>query len=162
MQLIFREAVAGDSEVLTHISFAAKGYWNYPPKYYEVWRDELTLTPAYIEKNIVHVAECAGRVIGYFALTEVPADFWAGRVFVRRGHWLEHIFILPEYIGRGVGSQLVALLKTKCLAMNIDKLFIFADPHAKGFYDKLGARYLGDSPSSIDGRTVPLYELVIK
>jgi GNAT superfamily N-acetyltransferase len=161
MQLTFRAAVAGDSEALTHLSFAAKGYWNYPPEYFAVWRDELTITPEYIAKNIVQVAECAGRVVGYFSLTEVAADFWAGQVYVRQGHWLEHIFVLPEYIGQGVGSRLMAELKAHCLVRNIARLYIFTDPNARVFYDKLGARFLEESPSSIPGRTVPLYELDI-
>jgi hypothetical protein len=36
---------------------------------------------------------------------------------------------------------------------DIRNLFIFVDPFAKGFYDKIGAGYLYDSMSSIPGRS---------
>lgn len=162
MEILVRAASISDSRVLTDISFAAKKYWNYPEEYLEVWKNELTITPAYIQNNIVYLAEQGGQVIGYFSLVEVENDFWTGNVFVNKGFWLEHIFILPDYIGKGIGSNLIHILKTKCQEMKIDKIYIFSDPNAKGFYDKIGAHYLGESLSSIEGRTVPQYELIIK
>jgi len=161
MNIVIRPATINDDEVLTNISFASKRYWKYPEQYIEVWKDELTITPSYILKNTVHVAEVTGQVAGYFSLVEVKEDFWAGKVFVNKGIWLEHIFVLPEYIGKGIGSKLIAVLRTKCKEMKIDKVNIFSDPHAKGFYDKLGACYIGEALSSIKGRTVSLYELHI-
>lgn len=161
MAIVVRPAVANDSEGLTQISFAAKRYWNYPEQYFEVWQEELTITPSYIRDNTVYVAENGGQVIGYFSLVEVKEDFWAGTVFVNEGIWLEHIFILPEYIGKGIGSKLIAFLKIKCVEMKIDKVNIFSDPNAKGFYDKLGACYISESLSSIPGRAVSLYTLHI-
>lgn len=161
MNVIIRPATIHDSEVLTQISFASKRYWNYPEEYFEVWKDELTITPQYIENNIVYVAEKDGQTVGYFSLVEVKGDFWAGKVFVKKGFWLEHIFMMPEHIGIGVGFVLIGVLKEKCKEMKINKINIFVDPNAQGFYDKLGACYIGESPSSIKGRMVSLYELVI-
>ncbi|CUH97381.1 hypothetical protein P22_3509 [Propionispora sp. 2/2-37] len=161
MTSIVREADLSESHILTDISFAAKRYWNYPKAYFEIWKDELTITPEYIQNNKVCVAEVDGRVVGYFSLVEVKRDFWAGRVFVNAGFWLEHIFIQPEYIGRGIGTQLINYLEAMCRELGVDKVRIFSDPNANGFYDKMSARYLGESPSSIEGRTVSLYELDI-
>lgn len=161
MQIVIREALVSDSEILTQISFASKRHWNYPEHYFDSWKDELTITPAYIENNRVYVAEANGQIVGYFSLVEIKSDFWIGKVFVSKGFWLEHIFILPEYIGKNIGTKLVDVLKVKCSEININKVKIFSDPNAKGFYNKLGACYLGESPSSIEGRTVSLYELDI-
>ena len=162
MGIFIREALVSDSHTLTEISFTSKRYWDYPYQYFEIQKDELTITPAYIQNNKVYVAEANGKIVGYLSVVEVKNDFWAGKVFVNKGFWLEHIFILPEYIGKSIGTKLVDFLKVKCNEMNIDKVKIFSDPNAKGFYDKLGACYLGESPSSIEGRTVSLYELYIK
>lgn len=156
-----RPASISDSRVLTHISFAAKKYWNYPKEYFKIWEKELTITAEYIQTNVVYIVEEQEQAIGYFSLVEVKEEFWAGKVFVNKGFWLEHIFILPDYIGQGIGSQLIDILKLKCREMKIDKIYIFSDPHATGFYDKLGAQYRGESPSSIEGRTVSQYELRI-
>jgi maltose O-acetyltransferase len=49
-----------------------------------------------------------------------------------------------------------------CKELGIEKLYIFSDPNAKGFYLKIGADYINESPSSIDGRTVALFEIKIK
>ncbi|SFM27421.1 GNAT family N-acetyltransferase [Pelosinus propionicus] len=145
--LEIRKAVADDSKVLTQISFMSKRYWNYPEQYFEIWKDELTITPSYIQNNIVYLAERDGQVLGYFSLVQVDEGFW-----------LEHIFIMPKCIGKGIGSKLIATLKSKCKELKIDKVNILSDPNAKGFYDKLGACYLGESPSNIEGRTVSIYE----
>ncbi|MDQ7096703.1 GNAT family N-acetyltransferase [Desulfosporosinus sp. PR] len=154
-----RQAKPAESAVLTSLSFASKRYWNYPEAYFAVWEKELTIAPEYIHNNIVYVAEIKGNISGYLSIVEVKEDFWAGSVFVRKGLWLEHIFILPELIGKGIGSHLMAFALDICRKRAIDRLLIFSDPNAKGFYDKLGARFIEDSPSSIEGRTVLLYEL---
>lgn len=161
MHLLIRPAMAADSEKLTKISFASKRYWGDPEEYFDVWKAELTITPSYISNNTVYVAEDEGQMIGYFALSEVKNDFQAGNVLVTAGHWLEHIFILPEYVGKGIGTQLMNHLRSLCKARSITRVRIFSDPHARGFYAKNGARYLGESPSSIKGRTVSLYEIYI-
>jgi hypothetical protein len=41
------------------------------------------------------------------------------------------------------------------------KLLVFSDPHAKGFYLKMGAGFIQDCPSSIEGRTIPMMEFEI-
>jgi hypothetical protein len=45
------------TEALTKISFAAKGYWNYPEAYFEIWKDELTIGSDYVQENDVFVYE---------------------------------------------------------------------------------------------------------
>lgn len=162
MDILIRPALMSESSVLTDISFASKRHWQYPDSYFDIWKDELTITSSYIKDNIVYVAEKNGQVIGYFSLVEVKNDFWAGKVFVKKGFWLEHIFILPGYIGKGIGTQLMGYLVSICKKRGIGKVRILSDPYARGFYDKIGARYIGESPSSIEGRTVSLYELGIQ
>ncbi|MBP2644251.1 MAG: GCN5-related N-acetyltransferase [Firmicutes bacterium] len=161
MNILIRPAKEADSKVLTEISFVSKRYWNYPEEYFAVWKDELTITPSYIQHNRLYIAEVDGKEAGYFSLVEVENDFWAGKVFVAKGFWLEHIFIRPEYIGCGIGSQLVEHLKSICKELGLKKVLVFSDPNARGFYDKMGVRYRKEVASSIEGRTVSFYELDI-
>lgn len=37
-----------DADILTEIGFSAKKHWNYPDNYYEIWKDELTITDGYV------------------------------------------------------------------------------------------------------------------
>lgn len=165
MEVQIRKAYPEESAILTDISFSSKRYWNYPEEYFEVWKDELTITPEYILKNHVKLAEykgANGKILGYYSIVKNDNDFWVGKVFVMKGYWLEHIFIRPEFIGKGIGTQLIKDLIKTGKELEIEKVYIFSDPYAKGFYDKIGADYIKESPSSIDGRTVSLYELKIK
>lgn len=157
MEIRIRPARPNEAEELTRISLASKRYWKDPETYFQVWEKELTITPRYILKNKVFVAEAEGRLAGYFSITEVKEDFLAGKVPVQKGFWMEHLFLLPRYIGKGIGSRLMRFAKVYCQQNEISKLYLFSDPHAKGFYQKIGANYLGESPSSIKGRTVPLF-----
>lgn len=85
----------------------------------------------------------------------------AGKVFVKHGFWLEHIFIKPNFIKKGIGSKLINFATKYCIENNIEILNIFSDPNAKGFYEKIGAKYISEYESSIENRTVSLYEYTI-
>lgn len=169
MPLSIRPAGPEDAGTLTEISFAAKRGWGYPESYFEIWRTELTITPAYIESNIVYVAEQAGavegtgecEVLGYYSIVENPADRQVGKVFVSQGFWLQHIFIRPGHWRRGIGRRLIEHAREEGRRRSIESLRIFADPFAKGFYDRLGAEYLGESPSNIEGRMIPMFALAV-
>ncbi|MBV5282378.1 MAG: GNAT family N-acetyltransferase [Paludibacter sp.] len=155
------KAQNSDTDVLTDISFAAKKHWNYPDSYYDLWRDELTITKEYILQNIVFKALYMDVVIGFYSITENKEDFYSGGTFVKKGFWLEHLFIKPEYHKLGIGALLINHAKQVSRDLGITDLLIFVDPYAKGFYDKVGARYLYDSKSSIPGRMIPVYGLRI-
>lgn len=161
MQITIRKALMSDSVILTKISFAAKRVWNYPEAYFDIWRDELTISPEYLQHNTVYLAEVNDEIAGYYSIVHKKQDFHSGQVFVAAGYWLEHIFIKPSHIGQGIGSVLMGHARQVCIESEIDKLFIFSDPNSKGFYDKIGASFVGESPSNIEGRTVSLYELKI-
>jgi GNAT superfamily N-acetyltransferase len=150
-----------DCDVLTEISFAAKKHWNYPNSYYDLWKDELTISTAYINQNIVYKAQFADVILGFYSIVEIKSDFYAGETFVKKGFWLEHLFIKPDYHKFGIGRLMIDHAKMISKTMGISNLLIFVDPFAKGFYDKIGADYQYDSKSSIPGRLIPVYNLKI-
>ena len=157
-----RQAQNIDAHLLTEISFAAKRHWKYPDNYYDIWRDELTITKDYIHQNIVFKALYIDSVLGFYSIIENEADFYSGDTLVKKGFWLEHIFIKPEYHKLGIGVLLINHAKQVSKDMGISDLLIFVDPYAKGFYDKVGADYLYDSKSSIPGRIIPVYSFAIQ
>jgi GNAT superfamily N-acetyltransferase len=157
MDIKIRKAKPQEHEILTEISFAAKRYWDYPQEYFDVWKDELTISEDYIKNNIVFAAEADATLAAYYSVVEVKQDFMAGRTKVEKGFWLEHMFVLPKFIGGGIGGALYAHMKDFCNDNGIAELRIFADPNAKGFYEKMGAVYIEERPSSIEGRTVSLF-----
>lgn len=146
--LIIRKALQSDYQLLTDISFKAKKYWKYPDKYYEIWKDELTITTDYIKNNLVYIAEFENKIIAYYSI-----------VFYQNEYYLEHIFVLPEFIGNGIGTHLMEHARVIAKAEEIKELKIMVDPYAKGFYEKIGARFIENISSNIEGRKIPLFEI---
>jgi maltose O-acetyltransferase len=156
-----RMAYPNEGITLTEIAFAAKRTWNYPESYFDIWKDELTITKEYIEKNIVFVYEKREHVVGFYSIVSVIDDFMAGNVPVKKGFWLEHLFIKPSFQHKGIGRKLMEHVITYCEENWIDELKIFVDPNAIGFYEIMGATFIENSPSSIEGREIPVYGFTI-
>jgi hypothetical protein len=69
---LIKSAKKKEAKILTKISYKSKGYWNYPQEYFDIWNNELTISPDYIEKNVVFVFELGGALVGYYSLVELP------------------------------------------------------------------------------------------
>jgi GNAT superfamily N-acetyltransferase len=140
-------AAPDDAEILTRIAFAAKSYWGYPERWIEQWQEALTITPEFISDNEVHAVVFEEEMGGFYAL-------------VGRGREveLEHLWILPEHMGTGIGRELFDHAVRKAAALGATSLRIEADPNAEGFYRRMGARREGENVYEIEGhkRELPL------
>ena len=154
-------ALSADAQKLTQIAFAAKRHWGYPEEYYQAWKNELTITGAYIRNNKVFKYLLNKEIIGFYSLVFNPKGFKSGDVYIEKGYWLEHIFILPEHHRKGFGREMISHLKELATDKFISEILIFVDPYAKGFYEKTGATFAYNSKSSIPGRMIPIYKLKI-
>ncbi|MBX7169716.1 MAG: GNAT family N-acetyltransferase [Pyrinomonadaceae bacterium] len=117
-----RQAKFEDAETLSQIAFAAKSYWNYPENWLKIWKDALTITPEFIEKNEVYLAESDGKVLGFYAL-----------IVENDKVQLEHLWISPENIGGGIGKILMADAIEKAKSFGATSMEIESDPNAEGF-----------------------------
>ncbi|MGB3209689.1 MAG: GNAT family N-acetyltransferase [Desulforhopalus sp.] len=156
-----RSAKEEDAGILTDISFAAKRYWQYPEEYYRIWKSELTVGAEYIRSNDVWVYEDTRTIVGYYSLVTLHEEIKVDGVSLPCGHWLDHMFIRPPYIGSGIGTEMFQHLRNRCEHRKIENLNILADPNAKGFYEKMGCRFTEDFPSTITGRTTPYLVLQV-
>jgi len=152
---MIRQAEYQDAEVLTKLSFDSKGYWGDPHSYFVIWSDELTISPGYIKNNDVQVYTIGDQIAAYYSIVKLDSDLDISGVLLKRGYWLEHMFVAPQNIGSGIGTKLIDHLKERCLQREIPELGILADPNAKGFYLKMGCSYLKEYPSTIKDRTTP-------
>lgn len=158
---MIRQAKAREAEILTGISFSSKGYWGYPKEFYDIWSGELTISADYIRKNDVFVYEDDGDILGYYSIVELKTDIEIAGVRIFKGFWLEHMFVEPGSIGKGIGTRMFDHLRQWCRSRAIRKLSILADPNARGFYEKMACEYQGEYLSTIKDRTTPLLELKI-
>jgi GNAT superfamily N-acetyltransferase len=150
MNPLLRRAVAGDAARLTALAHRAKAHWRYPSDWMAAWRDDLTLSPSYIEENQVWVAAIESVVAGMCAL-EDHADTWM----------LEHVWVDPKYQGRGIGQALVERALSIAFTRRPGPVFVAADPNAAGFYARLGGKSAGTKGAPMPGapdRVLPLFE----
>ncbi len=158
VSIIIRAARVSENKTLTDLTFESKGFWNYPEKFFKIWKDELTVTREYIKKNIVYVAESDGALSGYFSIVKRTSDLKIKDAIVEKGYFLDHIFIKPAFIRKKIGTKLITHALKLCKKMGVEKLKVMADSNSRGFYEDTDAVYLGEIPSNIENRTVSLFE----
>jgi GNAT superfamily N-acetyltransferase len=140
------------AQSLTDIALAAKRHWRYPERWIEIWTPVLTLTPAYVTANPTYAVVDAGVVVGFYALLVSPAS---------RRVQLDHLWVGPAWIGRGLGRRLFEHAVAEATALGGLVLDIEAEPFAAPFYCHMGARPSGERQGEVDGqpRVIPLLEL---
>jgi len=138
-----------DADVLTDIAFAAKRHWGYPEHWIQSWRDILTMPPEFIAANVTYSAIEDERAIGFYLLT-TEAD----------GLHLDHLWILPRAMGRGLGRALFEHAVAQAKGLGFSAIKIEADPNAEGFYLRMGAKRVGANVTTIEGKARELPLLV--
>lgn len=127
-----RPARPADAPGLTRIAHAAKRHWRYPEAWIVLWRAGLTVRPAHLRNHAVTVALSRGRIAGFVSVR-----------IAGRGAGLEHLWVLPAAIGRGLGRALLGHALRHCARRGVRVLEVSADPNAAGFYRALGGRDAG-------------------
>ena len=148
--ITIRRAELEEAACLTEIAFAAKKHWGYPESWLEAWREDLTITSDFIARHEVFVATDEDKPVGFYAL-----------VISESATGLDHLWVLPEWIGKGIGRRLLAHALGRAAALNIATIEIVSDPNAEAFYLKAGARKIGEVLSTIEGQQRRLPRLAI-
>ena len=143
---------------LTEIAFSAKRYWNYPEEYYNIWKEELTITEEYLKNNIVKIIVEENTIKGFYSFYYNDLDKYIGKIFIEKGYWLDHMWVEREYIRKGLGKIMFIDLINEIKNEGETMFYLFADPFAKGFYEKMGCTFIRESKSSIENRTLPVYK----
>ena len=148
--LSIQRAVPEWAAELSNIAFAAKAYWGYPKRWMEMWRPQLTFSPQYFEQYESWVALDHARPIAFYTLEE------------RKGNgWLENLWVLPAYIGKGIGRALFLHAVELSRQRGYRTLQLEADPNAVGFYERMGMYKIGERQYELEGhpRVLPTMEL---
>ena len=140
-----RRAELSEAEALSALAMRSKAMWGYDEDFMAMCREELTVQPDAIAGGDVWVAEDEGRLLGVLELTQED-----DAVDVRL------IFVEPGAVGTGIGRMLWDHAEARARALGAATLTVDADPNALGYYQRMGMRVIGRSPSgSIPGRTLP-------
>jgi GNAT superfamily N-acetyltransferase len=135
---------------LTEITLAAKGHWGYPERWMQLWTPMLTITPQYISEHETWMAVTNEEPVAYYSLRPD-----------HEGLWLDHLWVLPAAMGKGIGSAIFMHALERGRVLGASCLKIEADPHAAPFYEKMGARIVGEHHGEVDGesRILPVMEM---
>ncbi len=146
-RILVRRAKPSEAEALSALALRSKAHWGYDPDFIARCREALTVTEAMIASHDVFVAESSGRPLGFYVLKAGPADEGV----------LDFMFVDPVAIGQGLGERLWRHAVQRAAGHGYKALRIDADPHAEGFYRRMGAVRVGEVASTVDpGRMLPL------
>lgn len=130
--VLLRPARRGEAPTLSELALRAKAYWGYDESFLDACRDELSLRPEELGVRRVTVAEADGLVAGFATLDGDPPDGELGMLFVE-----------PEAMGKRIGALLYRHALSTASQLGFRRLRIDSDPHAEGFYLRMGAEPAG-------------------
>jgi GNAT superfamily N-acetyltransferase len=136
-----RPAQLDEHEALSRIAHKAKAHWGYRPEDLTNWHAELTVSPESLAQHPTFVAEVQDHIAGFFQLSFPP-----------EGPELEHMWVLPNDMGQGIGRGLLERAILEVAKRGHDRLLIDADPNAERFYVACGAVRIGDKPAPAVGQ----------
>jgi len=148
--IAIRRARPAEAQALSDIAMAAKASWGYPPSFMARCRAALAVDPKTMAERNFHLAQDeAGVVLGFYGFEPE-----------KQGIGLSHLFVAPGAIGQGIGRLLWDHAVALARRLGESQLIVVSDPHAAGFYARMGATPAGSLPSEIDpARPLPMYRL---
>lgn len=123
-----RRAAPDDAAMLAAIAFASKAHWGYSPAQLDAWRADLSPTGESLASQPAWVAWIDGEAAGFYQL-----------VFGGGDAELEHLWVHPAFMRRGVGTYLLSHARVTAAAQGVAGIAIDADPSAEAFYLAMGA-----------------------
>ena len=135
--MVIRPAHSDEGERLREITAAAKGYWGYDPVRVRAWAAALDLSPDRLASAHAFVAEEGGGAIGWAEILPPEAGVCV----------LEHLWVEPVRIRRGVGSQLFRHAAGRARALGATAMEWEAEPNVLGFYARMGGLSLRTATS---------------
>lgn len=153
--MTFRAGSSSDGPALTEIAHRAKRGWGYPEDWIAAWRESLTLRADTMARLEVRIARFERWDVGFAALISTEGDRG------QRQAELEHLWVVPECWGMGVGTRLFTWVRRAAIAQGCAVLRIESDPNAEAFYARMGARRTTTVESTPEGRRLPVLELAL-
>jgi GNAT superfamily N-acetyltransferase len=136
-----RRATHADAERLRTIAHDAKAVWGYDPELVRTWAASLDMT-SILGGQELYVAAADGT------LTDDALIAWAGLIPpVNHAAVLDHLWVDPAWMRRGVGSRLFSIARHRAVALGATIMEWGAEPNALGFYRAMGGRTLRTATS---------------
>jgi GNAT superfamily N-acetyltransferase len=149
--ILIRKAAPSDAQAVGQVYLAArKTFLPYAPLAHSDEDVQQWVREQLIPAGGVWVATSQGRVIGMLGLARRQSI-----------GWLDHLYLHPNYVGRGIGARLLEVAKLELGAPM--RLYTFqANSGARRFYEQHGFRAIAFSNGATNEEKCPdvLYELI--
>lgn len=147
--IAIRLATEADAAPLSQLALRSKAHWGYAADLLATWAEELRVRPESCRAGDVWVAEIGQHIVG-FAEVDQRDD----------GLWLDGLWIDPGWMRQGIGRRLFETVLDAARSRGQQSLLAEVEPHAIGFYMRMGAVEIGANPSSIiPGRLLPVMQI---
>ena len=141
-----------DAQILTDLTIRSKSYWDYSAEQIKSWKDDLTITSAYINQYEVYkLINNENIITGYYSY------IFLNDAVIK----LDNLFVDPRYMGKDYGTLLMNDFLNRIKTLQFEKVTLDADPNAEKFYHKFGFKTVGKLKSTIENRFLPIMEMKI-
>ncbi|MDR3322558.1 MAG: GNAT family N-acetyltransferase [Synergistaceae bacterium] len=151
---VIRPARLDEADILSHICFRARSYWEYSRELLSHWDESgaLSISSEEIEEHPVYVAEDAeeGEILGFYSM-RVSGDECG----------ITNLCVLPELVGTEIRSMLFLHACEIAEASGACFVTVLSDQLASGFFEEMGAERVGEKiiPSPVGDRALAVFKL---
>ncbi len=142
-------AAETDIDDINTVILAAKRHWGYSEELISLWLPDMVVDTKRLQIRQFWVVRSEVSIVGVLSLAETDTTEAE----------LEDLWVLPDYMGMGIGRQMMTFVLGYMRQACISRLKIVAEPNAEGFYRKMGAERIGWQPSIPPGRMLPVMVL---
>lgn len=141
-------AEKNDTKILTDVALKSKAFWGYSADLLESWKEDLTVPELMIQEMIVYKYVLDDDIVGFYILNQPKENSIE----------LEFLFVLPDFIGKGIGNQLIQHAFEKAVSLKCQQIILLADPNAVSFYESKGFKTIDQKESSVANRFLPVMQ----
>ncbi len=150
MPIKIRQPLPNEAAKMTNVILRSKQANGYGEAFMALCVEELSVTPERLKQRQYWVADEAGEVCGVTCLV-TDKQTGSGEI--------HSFFVDPNHQRKGIGRLLWNTILARAKQQNLTRLHLDSDPAAVEFYQTLGFKIIGETPSgSIPGRVLPLME----
>lgn len=156
--IYFESASTDDAEMLTDFALKSNAIYKYRTVSDKEARKVFQVTDAHFKNGVIRLLKDSSGVIGFYGLTR-----WKEKNGNER-NILSHLFVKPDFITKGYGTILFQeAMRVAKEELRWDALEWESDPNAAGFYDKMGAKKIGENPCPLNAKfKAPVYVYILK
>jgi GNAT superfamily N-acetyltransferase len=133
-----RKAKLGEETYLSELAIRSKAHWGYTHDFLEACRPHIKIDREYIENWPVVLIEKNQEILGFYSLKEIKSE-----------NRLDNLWIDPKYINQGFGKILFQHACDTAKSLGWAQFRLAGEPDAVKFYEKLGAKIIGEIQSRL-------------